>query len=287
MGKELAQAPQRNVAKLRETLDSEAMRKQLAMALPKHLTPERFIRVALTAVQKTPQLQQCSQRSLIGAIVEASQLGLEVDGVLGNAYLVPRRNKKTSQWEAGLQIGYKGLVRLAWQSGFVESIHADVVYSTDKFVYESGLDRKLVHVPNWAADNRGDIVAAYAVVRLKDGGYQFAVLSEKELQKHRAMSDARDRGPWVTHGEWMRKKTAIRQVMKLCPTSTEMTQAIALDEQPEYVELSDNVMDITPATEPNDLDELAETLGNVTTEPDMQPEPSAAVDAMAEELFNG
>ena len=74
----------------------EKMKGQFEMALPKHVTPDRLIRVALTAVQNTPKLLECDRRSLLSAVMTCAQLGLEPDGVLGQAYLVPFRARCSS-----------------------------------------------------------------------------------------------------------------------------------------------------------------------------------------------
>src|SRR5262245_34215703 len=91
-------------------------KEQIAMALPKHLTPERMIRVALTAVSRSPQLQKCTPATIAGCVVQASILGLEPDGVLGEAYLVPFWNKKAGggkgSYECQLIPGYQGLLKL-------------------------------------------------------------------------------------------------------------------------------------------------------------------------------
>src|SRR5262249_8718109 len=91
---------QQKVQSLRLLLDKS--KDQIKLALPKHLTAERLLRVALTAVQRTPALLECDQLSIVGSVVQAAQLGLEPDGILGLAYLVPYFNKKTGRKECQL-----------------------------------------------------------------------------------------------------------------------------------------------------------------------------------------
>ena len=160
---------QQKVSTLRNLL--ERSKAQLEMALPKHLTPERLIRITLTAVQRSPKLLECDPLSVVGSVMEAAQLGLEPDDVLGHAYLVPFKNSKTNRLEAKLMIGYRGFVALGRNSGDLEDIGAQVVYSNDKFDYEYGLDCYLKHKP--ASEDRGEMVAVYAYARLKGGGKQF------------------------------------------------------------------------------------------------------------------
>ena len=166
-----------NVSSVRTLLSSDGVMSQIRAALPRHLTAERMLRVVMTAVQKTPRLLECSERSLIGAVVEASQLGLEPDGVRGLAYLIPRRNRKTNTYEAQLQIGYKGLIDLARRSGQIQTITAEVVYQKDAFRVVKGLHPDLVHEPAWNEPDPGPVIGAYAVAVLKDGGVQFHVMS--------------------------------------------------------------------------------------------------------------
>src|ERR1044071_3746806 len=109
MGNPITQAiatTKQQLAVMRDLLNKS--KDQIAAALPRHITPERMIRVAMTAIQRTPDLLECSPLSVIGAVMTASQLGLEPDGILGRAYLIPRWNKNTRQKEANFMAGYLG-----------------------------------------------------------------------------------------------------------------------------------------------------------------------------------
>jgi recombination protein RecT len=197
---------------------------QIQMALPRHMSVDRLIRVALTSVQRTPKLLDCDPKSLLGAIVQSAQLGLEPDGVLGHAYLVPYGK------EVQLIPGYKGLVMLARRSGEVSSVDTRVVREGDSFRYQFGLEPKLEHVPADGAGDEGEITHAYAVIRLKDGGYQFDVMTRRQIDAVRKRSRAGTSGPWVTDYPEMAKKTVLRRALKLAPMSVEAQQAVALDE---------------------------------------------------------
>lgn len=236
---------QRNVMTLRQMLDKQ--KEQIALALPKHLTPERMIRVAMTAVQKTPKLQECDALSIVGAVVQASQLGLEPDGFLGQSYLVPFWNGKARKMEAQLQVGYRGFITLARRSGEVSWISAELVYNCDQFHVEFGSDRQLKHVPDLdnaergAKDEQGNPIGlrgAYAVVKYKDGASDFEYMSLTQLNQIRASSKAKDKdgaeyGPWVTHPEEMYRKCPIRRLAKRLPLSPEFMQAAVMDEYAE------------------------------------------------------
>jgi len=189
--------------------------------LPKHLTPERMCRIAVQTISHTPQLQKCSPASLVGAIVEASSLGLEID-TRGLAYLVPYKDTVT------LILGYKGLMDLAYRSGRVANIYAETVCENDEFTFELGLTPKLTHRPN--LEERGRMRAVYAVAKLKDADPVFVVLGRSEINKIRKASRAASSGPWVQWEEEMWKKTAIRRLCKYLPLSPEMQRAVVLDE---------------------------------------------------------
>lgn len=209
----------------------EKCRGQIAMALPRHMTADRMIRVANTAVQRTPQLLDCEPRSLMGAIIQSAQLGLEPDGVLGHAYLIPFNNRKTGRVECQFIPGYKGLIELARRSGQISTIYSAVVHANDEWTFSYGLEPTLTHKPT--SGDPGEVVAAYAVARLRDGGAQFEWLWKREIEAVRSSSRSGNSGPWVTHWEEMAKKTALRRLCKLLPTSPELARAVALDEHAE------------------------------------------------------
>lgn len=209
----------------------EKSRSQIMAALPSHLSAERMIRVCNTAVQKTPKLLDCEPRSLMGAIIQASQLGLEPDGTLGHAYLIPFNNRKSGKVECQFIPGYKGLIELSRRSGQISTIFSHVVYRNDRWEFCYGLAPKLEHYPS--EGDPGEMVAVYAVARLRDGGVQFEWLWKREVDAIRRSSRAANDGPWVTHYDEMAKKTALRRLCKLLPTSPELATAVALDEQAE------------------------------------------------------
>lgn len=202
----------------------EKAKPQIALALPRHLNADRMLRIAMTSVRRTPALLHCNPQSLLGAVVQAAQLGLEPDGVLGHAYLIPFKE------EVQLIVGYKGMVDLARRSGQLSTIFARVVYSRDQFEYAYGLTERLEHIPSGEADP-GEVVAVYAVARLKDGGQQFEVMTRREVDEIRQRSRAKDSGPWVTDFAEMAKKTVLRRLCKMLPASVELARAVSLDER--------------------------------------------------------
>lgn len=202
----------------------ERNKTQIAMALPKHMAPDRMIRVVVTSLRRVPALMKCEVPSLISCIFQAAQLGLEVDNGLGHAYLIPYGAECT------LIIGFKGMIDLARRSGQVSTIKATAVHKGDYFEYEEGLDPKLVHRPK-PDNHKSEITHVYAVCKLRDGSSQFEVMTFAQVKEIQAKSRSGKSGPWVQHFEEMAKKTVIRRLFKMMPVSVEIQRAVSIDEQ--------------------------------------------------------
>jgi recombination protein RecT len=206
----------------------------IAAALPRHLNPDRMCRIALTALRATPKLAQCTQASFLGAIIQASQLGLELNTPLGHAWLIPfkKTDKRTGEvyYICQLVIGYQGFMDLARRSGSVSAIYAFPVYQGDEFRYELGLEPTLKHVPKDVPHTDKALTHVYAVAKLKDGEPVFTVLTRAEVERYRSRSRSKDDGPWVTDYEAMAVKTGIRRLSRWVPRSAEMAIAAAVDE---------------------------------------------------------
>lgn len=208
----------------------EKSRGQIEKALPKHLTADRLLRVAMTSIQKTPKLLECTQQSLLACIMTCAQLGLEPDQFLGQAYLVPFKDTRKGVTTCTLIPGYRGYIALARRSGEVQTVSAQVVYERDEFELQYGVEDKLVHKPALNG-NRGAPIGAYCVFKYKDGGYSFDFLPVGDIEKVRTRSKAAQDGPWVTDWEEMAKKTAIKRHAKLAPLSVEFQKAVALEDR--------------------------------------------------------
>jgi len=206
----------------------EKQKAAIARALPKHLSADRLTRILVTEVRRNPKLAQADPTSLLGAVMQAAQLGLE-PGPLGHAYLVPRWNGKTKTTDVQLQIGYRGYIDLARRSGQIVSIVAREVCEGDQFDFEYGTDERIVHKP--ALKGRGDAYAYYGVALLQDGGRVVHVMSREDIDRYRARSQAKDSGPWQTDYDAMAKKTVIRRMVPWLPLSTELAAAAEADDQ--------------------------------------------------------
>jgi recombination protein RecT len=204
---------------VREIIESAEFKRQMGLALPKHLTPDRMARVAITALLKTPALAQCNPASLLKALMDCSALGLEPDG--RRAHLIPYGK------EVQLIVDYKGIVELVMRGGQVSNIHADVVCENDLFTVDRGqiVEHKIDY-----RQPRGKVYAAYSLVRFRDGGEKAEVMTVEEVEAIRSRSRAGKSGPWVTDWNEMAKKTVFRRLSKWLPLSAEIRDAVEADD---------------------------------------------------------
>lgn len=222
---------------------------QIAKALPRVITPERFTRIALTALSSNPNLAKCERNSFLGALFNAAQLGLEPNSPLQQAFLIPYNNTKKGITECQFQIGYKGLLDLAYRSGEFASIYAQTVYENDTFDYSYGLDPTLTHKPTMG--ERGEPICYYAVFKLKNGGSSFVVMSKEDALRHaKKYSKTFNAGPWQSDFDSMAKKTCLKQLLKYAPIRSDfITAAETTDNNTAvYNEVSQEVVTIDADT---------------------------------------
>ena len=219
----VAQRPaQKPIELIRAQLYLPSMQEQLKSALPPHVTVEKFLRVAMTALQQNPDLLKYDRNSLFASVVTAAQLGLMPDAQLGEAYFVPFKGKVT------LVPGYRGLIKLARQ-GDIGYVEAELIHLHDKTTYVLGDDSRLECVVNW--EDRGPIKAGYAVAKYRDGGIAArAVMTKAEIDDIRARSQNANGPAWSENYAEMAKKTVLRRLAKLLPLSTTANNAFRLSE---------------------------------------------------------
>lgn len=232
---------------------------ELGKALPSFMTPERFVRIAVTSTRLNPKLAECTQISVLAALFQAAQLGLEPN-TEGQAYLIPYNNSKqivdpdtgrkkwVKRYECQFQIGYKGYIELFYRHGAALTLDMHTVYENDIFEYSYGTNPYLKHCP--VLKDRGEPVAYYAVATLRNGGSIFKVMSKDECVKHGKTHskcyitrewDDRSKtyvpvtphfeasSPWAKDLNAMCKKTVLIQLAKLLPKSVELQKALAMD----------------------------------------------------------
>lgn len=246
------------------------MEPEIKKALPSVITPERFTRMVFTALSSNKKLQACTPESFLGAMMQAAQLGVEPNTPIGQAYLIPYGN------QVQFQLGYKGLIDLAYRSGEVQSIQAHEVHENDIFEYELGLNPKLKHVP--AMKDRGQVILYYAVIKLKNGGEGFEVMSREDVDQFaRAKSKTYKNGPWQTDFDEMAKKTVLKKVLKYAPLKSDFAKQVKEDETIK-TSIAENMTDLpdetvtieaeaqTPQDEEIPFDEIPPTVDTVDKE---------------------
>lgn len=265
---EVARQPEHKTIK--GLIKSDDFKNAVSAALPRHLKPERFVRVALNAVMRKPDLLECTQESFFLCLLDLSSYGLEPDG--RRAHLIPFKDNKVcicghdmdqhkgpdctrcgckqrrSRTICTLIIDYKGLAECVRRSGDVSYIHADVVYDNDEFKFKFGSGAMLEHVP--AEDHDGKKIKwAYSFVKLRDGSEDFVVMSLKDVERIRKRSRAADAGPWVSDFPEMAKKTAFRRHTKWLPLSAETREIVERDDDMMGDIDTDAALDLAGSTE--------------------------------------
>lgn len=235
-GREVAQRPAGNgdnAATMRQML--EKMKPELALALPRHMTPERMARQALTAFRTTDKLADCSPQSFLGALMTCAQVGLE-PGPQGHVYIIPFWNRRANSFEATFILGYQGMLELARRSGELLDVSAHTIYSNEvaqgRFEVQYGTNGGIRHEP-LIFEDRGEPVGYYARATLKSGGRPFVVLSRADVETFRRRSATQKdnpSGPWMTDYEPMAWKTCIRRLSRWLPQSAELAAALVHEE---------------------------------------------------------
>lgn len=213
--------------------DLERNKTQIAKALPAHISPDKFVRTVLTAVTQTPDLLQVDRRTLFNACVKCAADGLVPDNREA-ALVVFNVKSKDSGWTKTAQYMpmVRGLIKLARQSGEIATITANIVREGDEFEYVLGDEERLIHRPN--LETQGAPKLVYATATFKDGSRQREVLTMADVAKSRAVSKAKDDGPWVKWFDEMAKKTAIRRLLKYVSLSPDVQRAIDADDDTDF-----------------------------------------------------
>lgn len=253
-------------------------RDEIVKALPQHLDADTFIRVFLTAINKTPKLLECSQASLMQAAMDLAQLGLVADSVMGLAYLIPFNDRQRGMI-CQLIVGYQGYIELAYRSPKVKAIRWNVVHAKDRFDYVDGFEPRLVHTP-CDDEDPGPLVNAYAICKLDGGEMTYAVLNRRDIMKAKSASKSAnsDYSPWTTWEEPMWAKTCVKAMLKRVPKSRELEQAYAKDADDGVIDVQATTANATPV-----VMELPEETKDESPKETTQPNPAPAAGPAAQE----
>ena len=265
----------------------QRMEPQFRMALPSHISAEKFQRVAITAIQNSPDLLNADRRSLYSACMKLAQDGLIPDG--REAALVTFNTKqKDGTWIKNVQAMtmVAGILKKVRQSGELATVHAAVVYKNDKFRYWVDSEGQHIEHEPVLFGERGAAIGVYAMAKTKDGSVFVQPLSLADIEKIRAASRSKDGGPWTSWWDEMAKKSAIRRLAKYLPQSTDVEQVLKSDDDlfmPEQLPQPDNVVSLVEDDRPKRktrLDKVKEQAAvevqlQEAPEPDMPPIPDS------------
>lgn len=220
-------AQQKAVAAMGSML--KAQFKAIESIVPKTMDPQRLARIALIEFQKNPKLMECTPSSVVGCVLQAAMLGLEIGGSLGYCYMIPYRDKGVMV--AQFQVGYKGLLKKARDSGEIRHIDAGIVCQNDDYDFEKGLEPKC-HVRFKFGQERGPVIGYYACASFHGGGSCFEVMTKNEVTAFaRVKSKTFNTGAWQTDFDSMAIKTVIKRMSKWLPMNENMANAMNSDER--------------------------------------------------------
>lgn len=266
---------------VRNTIMSEDVKRQLSMVLPPQMPVERFQRVAITAINKNPDLVDCSRQSLYNAFMICAQDGLLPDG---NEAAIVKYNSKDGAPTAQYQPMVKGILKKMRNSGELKSIMAVCIHEHDPFRYWVDDDGEhLTHEPDLFSTDRGRIIGAYALAKTKDDAIYIKVMTTSEIETVRNFSKAKNAGPWTNWWDQMAEKTVIRRLAKRMPMSTDLDDFMRRDDELHDVEATVTSPEPTPKGpkgSPNRLKAMLEgssrELPESETEAPEDPEEAAA-----------
>lgn len=218
----------------------ESMRGEFVKALPEHVSVDNFMRLALTELRGNPRLAACSGPSLLGALMVGARTGLEVGGPLGELYLTPRAvsvpgpdGKKSREWQVVPVIGYRGLIKLARNTGKVGAIDAELIREGDHFVmgFDTRKGGKFVEWSPLDYEDTRPVIGVLAHAELIGAGMTYRYMPMSKVLERKGRGSAGDKGPWATDFEAMVRKTGLRALAPVLPQSSALALAVKADEE--------------------------------------------------------
>lgn len=222
----------------RAKIEAELVRlaPEITATLPNGMSRDRFQVVVLQALSRNPDLLDCEASSVILAVLEAAQLGLEPTGSLSRAWLIPFKEKDAPRPKATLMIGVRGYEDLARRSGEIADVWSRVVYDGDDFEVVYGSEDRITHIPKLETIDPTKITHVYAVAKFRDGRVRFEIMTKADIDRIRARARGSNFGPWVTDYAEMGRKTVVRRLIKTLPLTVEAIAAVERDEEREFAQ---------------------------------------------------
>ncbi len=262
-------------------LQLKKMGSEFKMALPSHISADKFQRTVMTAVQQNPDLLGADRRSLLMAATKCATDGLLPDGreaafvIFNTKVKVKKRRQDGTEFEAEDWVKMAqympmiaGVLKRVRNGGVVSSLQAHVIYANDHFLWRQGTDDALEHIPLFPGD-RGEPIGAYAVARFKDGSPpMFRVMDKARIEKARAVSKSANGPAWKVWWDEMACKTVARNLAKYLPADAEVESVASRDD------------------EPPSLDETTETIDGVLSDEQRQLAAPSKLDGL-EDVIDG
>jgi recombination protein RecT len=226
-------------------------RGQIIQILPKHMTPERVLKLIVGELNRTPALMQCSPMSVVNCVLHAASLGLEIRP--RSAYLIPYSG--TCQ----LLVDYRGKIELCLRSGLVEDVEARLVYEGDEFNIQFGTEPKMIHVPKFDSDESKEAVKlGYAICWYKQARRPHVeIMSVRQIEAIRSKSRSKDKGPWISDWHQMARKTLIHRLANYIPQSPELAHSQDVDDSLETGNPLPSFLDVIEPTDEKPLIEAS------------------------------
>lgn len=265
------------IAEIRQSLTKLAP--EIGKVLPEHVSTERFERITLTALQRSPDLLGCDRNSLFESVMACAQDGLIPDG------------REAALTKFGNKVAYMpmvaGILKKIRQSGEIATLTSQVVYDSEveagKFRYwNDDQGEHIYHEPDMLSDDPGKVRCVYAMARTKTGESYVEVLRLSDVEKIRKASRSADKGPWSSWWTEMARKSAIRRLSKRLPMSTDLERVVTRDDQ-FYPDLGER--EVTPApSAPTAQESVATLTGGEQTEPEPPPRVAVLFDSEGAEI---
>jgi len=241
---------------------------------------ELFKRNLTNSIAANPALARYSPGLIYREVSKAAGLGLMLDPQLGEAYLIEAYNYKTRQKEPQLRVGYRGLIKLARQSGEISLIYSHEVHENDYIDCDMGFNKFLIHKPKLFSD-RGQIIGYYAVVKFKNGEFDFEPMSVEQVRAIRDRTEAYkafiekkiSTTPWATDEPEMGKKTCLRRIIKRCQQSPELAAALRFEDQ------ADGYGNFHNGSQPRSIGTRDSTPSNIPTVPPVPVQETAQIES--------
>jgi recombination protein RecT len=217
-------------------------------------TFQREASFALQLMEENADLRSATRTSLLGAVMNVANIGLTLNPVLKQAYLITRKTKvrgsdgiERYEKRAALMPSYVGLMKLATDLGVVRKFEAQAVYEGDKINLDLGT-KQVSHTPYWLNGNeRGKLIGCYGIATLDDGSKIVEAIGADELKLIRSKSDSEKaklkaikQGEAVNATVWdewegeMVRKAVLKRLFKYVPKTERnlpLMNAIAIDNE--------------------------------------------------------